>query len=1565
MRTPFSDYLEVNTDYYVAPASEFEIISPFADTESMLYDMNPKLDEELSSSEMLAALALNSAFMVSLKWANHLDSIITTLNTITGINAKDNLGKVDYSQLVKAIDKYQEIKKLTPSNKGVLAHGTWAILQGDMGLHDLNNYRSHIDVQKAQRNNTFYEKKGTWNNLTREQITSELASAGVTRFDLPLDSIYFSLAIAKFQSLNGLKTDGILGPDTFAKLILRPTQPSTITPASTSKWRSLLPAAVLCPAEPLMDGREAMAAIASTIRLTRSDDFVYILGWMINLDFELIPGDPSSKMANLLQQADLRGVAIRVMIWGNPSYITRISDASRRINALKNGRMYIDNATTGSAAVGIALSGIRTAINMIPFPLSLAMNTIPQWKTVKAYAQLPNEMSHHEKIIIVKTGESLTGFCGGVDLHPNRINELHDVHCKLGGNAALELLKIFKMRWESQLKYLTSRGILHKGLGDSNLISDNFIPAVLPAKSGDSFVKIFRTYNHWNGLIKDRSIKENLHKVISNAERFIWMEDQYMVSCEIASWLNERLRNVPGFKVTILTQNDKYAKEDMQIPKRKRKEFIAVLKNGIPDPDKVRILQLVKPPAVAFHEQVHSKMYVIDDDMVVIGSANCNRRSMSADSETAAFIYKNPDSDYSLGVDLMNRIGSYHPKAQVVGPTVEDYTANPAVTDLDDEIIDAIGKISPLVSLGIPTNYILLRKLGPPAVRAAINSIWEVIDPNPDNIQCSVPSIKLEGETYDLDAIKDTRYLHESNEFQNEPDYSTGENNYEETEYTFNFPEAEPSEINVSESSGQDVVYADEEELVKETLERESAKATQRCEGHTCWTKTVLNKLSGLNLPLNNKLDETTKNAIADFQVKNSIAPTRVIDFATERALLEADAIHKYGTSAVIVINKAKTKIEDWTKSGLSGVKIKPQHILKNFRDPRKLWAFVLHHMAFKRRGGPNKQFSAPEGYLNTGSHFCIMLDGRIIQLHPVSRMIWHGNCLSPRSVAVEFEGNFPDVKGQWWYPTDKKTGKKIKINEDTPTQAQYESGRFLASYLKIILGTTHILAHRQSSSSRVNDPGPDIWYNVGQWAIDNLGMTDGGPKFKCGTGNPVLPAWRTWGNKTASLISKEFAELEDWMGWEETENESVEFDPAKKELFGEDQFLNEPEEEDVTEQFDSSIEMDDLVKDWSKAVRLNRFYSDQIGWKQFYEQVNDLVLPFSGQENVSLSEEALADAVSKWQQQQGIGADGIIGPKTWQVMKSFIGPTNVDPHQTTLTSGPIAGSFGKLKINTSISALSKSYPEYQFTPEDALWLARFVEGEAGGQDNPDSHAVIWAMFNRFGTVRHRVPSWTSFSVFLRKYSTTLQPLLNSAGAAERVWANNKSNPDKYPVKSIEDTYPGTGIKKVQYLKHIKLQQKKWTNFPVYLQNMITGILNGRIPNPGIGIATHFLSTYVLLKASRRKKGLGGEPSKEEWREYTLQLAKIKKTIWIGERSNLNQQKNAFFIQPEFKDVPADAIKVEPVSSESESFESGLMNEIEYHEAIEDLYKQIESQALEARHESEELHNLESSIINS
>jgi hypothetical protein len=61
------------------------------------------------------------------------------------------------------------------------------------------------------------------------------------------------------------------------------------------------------------------------------------------------------------------------------------------------------------------------------------------------------------------------------------------------------------------------------------------------------------------------------------------------------------------------------------------------------------------------------------------------------------------------------------------------------------------------------------------------------------------------------------------------------------------------------------------------------------------------------------------------------------------------------------------------------------------------------------------------------------------------------------------------------------------------------------------------VLAHRQSSNMRENDPGPDVWHHVGQWAVDTLGLSDGGPGFKIGNGKPIADAWRTWGRGSST----------------------------------------------------------------------------------------------------------------------------------------------------------------------------------------------------------------------------------------------------------------------------------------------------------------------------------------------------------------------------------------------------------------------------------------------------------------
>jgi N-acetylmuramoyl-L-alanine amidase len=168
-------------------------------------------------------------------------------------------------------------------------------------------------------------------------------------------------------------------------------------------------------------------------------------------------------------------------------------------------------------------------------------------------------------------------------------------------------------------------------------------------------------------------------------------------------------------------------------------------------------------------------------------------------------------------------------------------------------------------------------------------------------------------------------------------------------------------------------------------------------------------------------------------------------------------------------------------------------------RDPKKVYALVLHQMAccFKVRDPLTR-------FLKMAVHFAILPDGRILQLHPVLALTGASNGFNAGSVAVEFAGNFPDTKGKWWH------GPQNGMNQVTP--AQIEAGRYLVRYMIRTMGLKVILAHRQSSGTRDNDPGPDIWFHVGQWAIDNLGLQDGGSGFKVGSGNPIPDLWRKWG---------------------------------------------------------------------------------------------------------------------------------------------------------------------------------------------------------------------------------------------------------------------------------------------------------------------------------------------------------------------------------------------------------------------------------------------------------------------
>jgi len=292
------------------------------------------------------------------------------------------------------------------------------------------------------------------------------------------------------------------------------------------------------------------------------------------------------------------------------------------------------------------------------------------------------------------------------------------------------------------------------------------------------------------------------------------------------------------------------------------------------------------------------------------------------------------------------------------------------------------------------------------------------------------------------------------------------------------------------------------------------------------WIQDCLNQALGLQLAVNGFMGAETRSAVRSFQKQRGLRVTGIVGPDTEQVLGSAckagPAESEWGYETepefgdffgriASGLGSAYDRVVD-VVGGATGSRIidltakSEKSHRKGNRDPKTVYALVLHQMACcAARKDPLKS------YLKTKAHFAILRDGTILQLHPISALIWASNGFNARSVSVEFAGNFPNTQGKWWVSSTYNAGR------DRPTQAQFEAGRYLIRYLKQSMGLTHVLAHRQSSGTRENDPGPDIWSQVGQWAVDNLGLKDGGPGFKIGSGNPIPDAWRKWKSPTVT----------------------------------------------------------------------------------------------------------------------------------------------------------------------------------------------------------------------------------------------------------------------------------------------------------------------------------------------------------------------------------------------------------------------------------------------------------------
>ena len=141
---------------------------------------------------------------------------------------------------------------------------------------------------------------------------------------------------------------------------------------------------------------------------------------------------------------------------------------------------------------------------------------------------------YHQKIAVIKNRDGGFGFCGGIDMNPNRVDDAdhnvsgpyHDVHAMVEGKAVVDVATTFEQRW-------TRDGRNDNGVAQPAAFTAASITP--PETTGDDIVQVARTYPHVLDSTKrlafapfgDRTILDTTLSAIRSAKEYIHIEDQY------------------------------------------------------------------------------------------------------------------------------------------------------------------------------------------------------------------------------------------------------------------------------------------------------------------------------------------------------------------------------------------------------------------------------------------------------------------------------------------------------------------------------------------------------------------------------------------------------------------------------------------------------------------------------------------------------------------------------------------------------------------------------------------------------------------------------------------------------------------------------------------------------------------------------------------------------------------------------------------------------------------------------------------------------------------------------
>ncbi|TAA53187.1 phospholipase [Shinella sp. JR1-6] len=379
----------------------------------------------------------------------------------------------------------------------------------------------------------------------------------------------------------------------------------------------------------LVDGQAYFNVLEGVLEQARRE--VWIVGWDFNPDIPMQPGVPQSLTlgAFLLRLVEERPeLTVRVLVW----------------------------------AMGPVYSG-----------KSLKMFRKRRWSShpriVLAFdSRHPIRGSHHQKLVVV---DDTVAFVGGIDLTAKRwdtsdhlvddprrklpsgkpYEPVHDMQVALEGDAARLAGDIARRRWlfatDVTVPAVASQTqICLKGTTDMMTNVEVAFARTEPAVRGHAAVT----------EAMDLTVA-----ALKAARRHIYIESQYFASNRVCDVLCARLAEPNGPEVVVISTLSSHGTIERLVLGANRDRFIRRLsqcdKHG-----RMRAFYPVVPKPDGTEQEIviHSKLVIVDDTFLRVGSSNLNQRSEGLDTELDIAIEARSDAERGGILALRDRLLAEH-----------------------------------------------------------------------------------------------------------------------------------------------------------------------------------------------------------------------------------------------------------------------------------------------------------------------------------------------------------------------------------------------------------------------------------------------------------------------------------------------------------------------------------------------------------------------------------------------------------------------------------------------------------------------------------------------------------------------------------------------------------------------------------------------------------------------------------------------------------------------------------------------------------------------------------------